>query len=82
MDDGTDGEDEPKTKPDKDSGVAKETTAKGVSQEEEPDSISSPSSEEAVSNYSEEDEEMVVHRGMRNRRPRGDESTCSEDDMD
>ncbi|KAG6550457.1 hypothetical protein Mapa_007999 [Marchantia paleacea] len=82
MDDGTDGEDEPRTKVEKDSGVAKETTAKGVSQEEEPDSISSPSSEEAVSNYSEEDEEMVVHRGMRNRRPRGDESTCSEDDMD
>lgn len=66
------------------SGVSRSKFDKVVASglEEEVDAPSSPSSEDAVSNYSEEDEEMVVHKGMRSiRRRRDGESSDGEQEV-
>ncbi len=59
-----------------------EKVASTDGQEEEPDAPSSPSSEEVVSNYSEEDEEMVVRRGIRSRHRRGEGDSSGGEDYE
>lgn len=63
------------------SGETEAEDGRDAGQEDELDVPSSPSSEDAVSNYSEEDEEMVVHRGIRSRQQCEEgESSAGEDD--